>query len=151
MALGLARRLLAGDAELEDVVQDAYFRALTSLDQLKDPNAFRSWLAGIVVRRVQTRLRHRAFLNRIGLRARVESDPDLALAGSCPPDVAAELARVYRGLEGLPVQARLVLLLRRVEGHSLVEITELLESSLSTVKRRLADAERALAVQQREP
>jgi RNA polymerase sigma-70 factor (ECF subfamily) len=133
------------------VVQDAYFRALTNLDQLKDPNAFRSWLAGIVVRRVQTRLRHRALLNRIGLRARVETDPDLALSDGCPPDVAAELARIYGTLDALSTQARMVLVLRRVEGHSLVEIAQLLGSSLSTVKRRLGEAERALELQQREP
>lgn len=150
MALGLARRLLAGDAELEDVVQDAYFRALTNLDKLKDPDAFRSWLAGIVVRRVQTRLRQRAFLQRIGLRSKQDCDPDLALSPSCPPDTATEFTRLYGSLHALSAQARVVLILRRVEGHSLVEIAELTGSSLSTVKRRLGDAERALGAQRRD-
>lgn len=144
LAMGLAYRLLGSDAELEDVVQEAYFQALDKLHRLKEPQAFSSWLAGIVVRRVQQLLRHRRVLSKLGLRHALPVDPDLSLACSTPPEVAAELARLYAVVDQLSTQARLVLLLRRVDGYSLPEIAELLGCSLSTAKRRMLEAERVL-------
>jgi RNA polymerase sigma-70 factor (ECF subfamily) len=148
MAMGLAYRLLGSDADVEDVVQDAHFLAFSRLDRLKEPQAFASWLAGMVVRRVRQLLRHRQVLVRLGLRSPTPADPDLALAPSAPADVVAELARIYAVVDRLSAQARLTLVLRRVEGHSLPEIAALLDCSLSTVKRRLAEAERLLAAYQ---
>jgi RNA polymerase sigma-70 factor (ECF subfamily) len=145
LAFGLAYRLLGNDADVEDVVQEACFIAFTRLERLKEPQAFASWLAGTVVRRVQQLLRHRRVLVRLGLREPVPLDPDLALSPSTPPEVALELRRTYAVVDGLSTQARMALLLRNVDGYSLPEIAGLLACSLSTVKRRLCEAERALA------
>jgi RNA polymerase sigma-70 factor, ECF subfamily len=150
LAMGLAYRLLGSDADLEDVVQEAQFLAFSRLDRLREPQAFASWLAGTVVRRVQQLLRHRRLLVRLGLRSGVPVDPDLAIAANTPPEVAAELARIYAVVDSLSTQARLALLLRRVDGYSLAEIAAMLECSLSTVKRRLGEAERALLAHQQE-
>jgi RNA polymerase sigma-70 factor, ECF subfamily len=150
LAMGLAYRLLGSDADLEDVVQEAQFLAFSRLDRLREPQAFASWLAGTVVRRVRQLLRHRRMLVRLGLRTASPVDADLAIAPDTPPDVAAELASIYAVVDALSTQARLALLLRRVDGYSLQEIAAMLECSLSTVKRRLAEAERALLVHQQE-
>lgn len=151
LALGLAHRLLGNDSDVEDVVQEAHFIVFTRLDRLKDPQAFASWLAGTVVRRVQQLLRHRRVLVRLGLRAPQPVDPDLAISPSTPPEVSAELQRIYAVVDSLSAQARMVLVLRRVDGYSLGEIAGLLACSLSTVKRRLAEAERVLAQANQEP
>jgi RNA polymerase sigma-70 factor (ECF subfamily) len=148
LAMGLAYRLLGSDADLEDVVQEAYFQALSNLQRLKDSQAFASWLAGIVVRRVQQLLRHRRVLSRLGLRQPVPIDPDLSLSSTTPPEVMAELGRIYAVVDQLSTQARLVLLLRRVDGYSLPEIATMLNCSLSTAKRRMLEAERVLLVYQ---
>jgi RNA polymerase sigma-70 factor (ECF subfamily) len=150
LALGLAYRLLGSDADLEDVVQEAQFLAFSRLDRLRDPEAFASWLAGTVVRRVRQLLRHRRMLVRLGLRPASPVDPDLAISPNTPPEVAAELACIYGVVDSLSTQARLALLLRRVDGYSLLEIAAMLECSLSTVKRRLAEAEQALLAHQQE-
>jgi RNA polymerase sigma-70 factor, ECF subfamily len=150
LAMGLAYRLLGSDADLEDVVQEAYFHALSKLDRLEDPQAFASWLAAIVVRRVQQLLRHRRLLGRLGLRHPVPVDPDLSLSPSTPPEVVAELGRIYAVVDRLSTQARLVLLLRRVDGYSLPEIATMLDCSLSTVKRRMLEAERHLGAYHQE-
>lgn len=144
LATGLAYRLLGSDDDLEDVVQEAYFQALRGLHRLKDPQAFASWLAGIVVRRVQQTLRRRRLLARLGLRPAVPIDPDLSLSPGTSAEVVAELQRIYGVLDALSTQARLVLLLRKVDGHSIPEIASLLRCSPSTVKRRLGEAERAV-------
>ncbi|HEX6239655.1 MAG TPA: sigma-70 family RNA polymerase sigma factor, partial [Polyangiales bacterium] len=102
-------------------------------------------LCGIVVRRAQNLLRHRRMLTRLGLRQPVALDPDLALAPSTPPEVAAELARIYAVVDQLSTQARLVLLLSRVDGYSLPEVATMLGCSLSTAKRRMGEAEQVIA------
>ena len=151
LALGLAYRLLGNDADVEDVVQEAQFIVFTRLDRLKEPQAFASWLAGTVVRRVQQLLRHRRVLVRLGLREPRPVDPDLAIAASTPPEVSADLQRIYAVVDTLSTQARMVLLLRKVDGYSLPEIAELMACSLSTVKRRLTEAEKVLADAHKEP
>jgi RNA polymerase sigma-70 factor (ECF subfamily) len=145
LASGLAYRLLGSDVDLEDVVQDAYYVALSSLDKLDDPQAFASWLSGIVVRCVRHVLRKRRLLQRLGLRDPVPIDATLPLASGTPPDVAAELHKLYSHLDALSTEARLVLILHRVEGHSLPAVATQLGRSLSTVKRRFAEAEALLA------
>jgi RNA polymerase sigma-70 factor (ECF subfamily) len=142
--MGLARRLLGRDDDVEDLVQEAYLLAFNSLHRLDDPQAFASWLAGIVVRLVRRVHRRQRLLRRLGLYSTAPTDPDLALSPSTPPEVVAELGRIYSLLHTLSTEVRLVLLLRRVEGYSLPEVAELLQCSLSTVKRRWSDAERAL-------
>ena len=144
MAMGLAYRLLGNDSDVEDVVQEAYFLVFTRLERLHEPQAFAAWLAGTVVRRVHQLLRHRRMLARLGLRAPTHADPDLAISPSTPPEVAAELKRIYAVVDTLSTQARLALLLRRVDGYSLPEIASLLGCSLATVKRRLVQAEGVL-------
>src|SRR5262249_1334558 len=49
---GVAYRLLGHDAELDDVVQEAFSDAARALGSLKDAAGLRKWLASIAVRRV---------------------------------------------------------------------------------------------------
>ncbi len=63
------------------------------------------------------------------------------VASSAPPDIAAELAAVYRLVATLPVKERVVLVLRRVEELSMQEIVEQTGWSLAAVKRALVRAE----------
>jgi RNA polymerase sigma-70 factor, ECF subfamily len=151
LVMGLAYRLLGSDAELEDVAQEAYYQALTSLHKLDDPQAFASWLAGIVVRCVQRLLRWRKLQKRLGLRPAVPLDAELPLVRDTPPDVAAELSEIYAILDALSAQTRVVLVLRRVDGYSIPEIAAMLECSMSTVKRRLGEADTALNIAREDP
>lgn len=146
VAHGLACRLMGRDAEVDDLVQDAFLVAFTTLDRLEDGPAFRSWLCGIVVRRTCKLLRRRRLLARLGLRSK-EPPPSLdkLLGRSTPPDVALELRRIYAALEELPTDLRAAFLLRRVEGSTLEEVAALTGASLATVKRRIARAKELLA------
>ena len=57
MALAVATRCGAWRDDADDVVQEAFLRAFTALDRLRDPDRFGAWLAGIVlnVHRAATR------------------------------------------------------------------------------------------------
>ncbi|MEU4218867.1 sigma-70 family RNA polymerase sigma factor [Actinoplanes sp. NPDC026623] len=52
-------RALDGHADVDDVVQDTMLRVLRNLGDLRDPEAFRSWLVAITVRQVRERYRMR--------------------------------------------------------------------------------------------
>jgi RNA polymerase sigma-70 factor (ECF subfamily) len=144
--LGLAYRLLGRDSEIEDIVQDCFVQALSSLHGLDDPQAFSAWFSAIVVRTVHKVLRRRSIATRLGLRrAEPAIDIDALVAPSAPPDVAAELGAVYRLVEALPPRVRIALVLRRVEGQSLDEVARHMGVALSTAKRLLAKAEEQLS------
>jgi len=144
MALGLAHRLLPQDNEVDDLVQDCFVSALKRLSSLDNPQAFAAWLGSIVVRAVGKRLRRRRLLSRLGLRVPEEIDPEAIAAPSVPGDVAVELRRVYAVVAGLPAQARVALILRRVDGLEVPEIARRMGVGLSTVRRRLKLAEEIL-------
>ena len=144
MALGLAHRLLPRDEDVDDVVQDCFVSALKRLGSLDNPQAFAAWLGSIVVRAVGKRLRRRRLLSRLGLRAPEELDPDAIAAPSAPGEVAVELRRVYAVIGSLPAEARIALVLRRVDGLEVPDIARRMGLSLSTVKRRLKMAEEFL-------
>ena len=144
MIAGLAFRLLGRDADVEDVVQDAFVEALDSLDQLESPQAFSAWMCSIVVTLVARRLRRRRLFERLRLAPKNPLDFNTLLQRSCPPEVASELRAVYRAIEELSPSARMVLLLRRVEGLTIEEAARATKLSIATVKRRLAEAEEHL-------
>src|SRR3954468_22838850 len=140
----LAHRLLPQDDEVDDLVQDCFVSALKRLSALDNPQAFAAWLGSIVVRAVGKRIRRRRLLSRLGLRVPEEIDADAIAAPVVPGDVAVELRRVYAIVTQLPAEARVALVLRRVDGLEVPEIARRMGLSLSTVKRRLKLAEEIL-------
>jgi RNA polymerase sigma-70 factor (ECF subfamily) len=149
MALGLAFRLLGRDDEIEDLVQDCFVQALSSLDRIDDPQAFAAWFTAVVVRTTHKLLRRRSLAARLGLRRGREEpvDVDALIAPTAPPDVQMELRAVYRIINDLPAPQRIALVLRRIEGASQEEVAQYLDVSVSTAKRLLAAAERKLEVE----
>lgn len=49
MAKHLAKRAIGNEDLAEELVQDAMLQAYLSLEKLRDPRCFRSWLYGIVL------------------------------------------------------------------------------------------------------
>ena len=146
LANGLAFRLLGRDQEVDDIVQDAYVIVLDRLDRLEDPQAFASFLASVVVRRVGKVLRRRRLARRLGLVPKaLPIDTSGFIATTAPPDAMAELRSIYAIVDELPTDERLALILRRVEGLPLEEVARLCNCSLATVKRKIAAAEAKLA------
>jgi RNA polymerase sigma-70 factor (ECF subfamily) len=141
---GLAYRLLGRDEEVDDLVQEAFLAALRSLDRLENPQAFAAWLCSILVRTAHKTLRRRAMLTRLGLRRSTPIDPDVVVSRNAPPDVRSELEAIYGVLDRMRPEVRVALVLNRVEGLSVPEIAERMALSVSTVKRRLAAAEKRL-------
>jgi RNA polymerase sigma-70 factor, ECF subfamily len=146
MVNGLAFRLLGRDQDVDDLVQDSFVAALRSLDRLAEPQAFASWLGSIVVRSAHKLIRRRKLLTRLGLRKPAPVELDQVMSSAAPPSVAAELTRLYSCLDKLETEARIALVLHRVDGLSIPEVAAQMQLSVSTVKRRLKVAERHLAL-----
>ena len=140
---GFAARLLGGrHADAEDVVQDAFIRALPALRASDRPMVLRPWLYMIV--------RNRAFDLR---RAQRPTDPSERLALVPAPDRAdpavdaaarAELALVVAELGRLPERQRLALVRRELGGVTHRELAEELGTTVAATKSLLVRARHAL-------
>jgi RNA polymerase sigma-70 factor, ECF subfamily len=135
----LVLRLVGRPADVDDVVQDVFIQAHRDLARLRDPASLRPWLRRITVRRARRWLRKR-WVRRRDRETDVDAHTDLVDAGASPEE-RAEIARIYRMLDRMPRDERLVWVLRFVEGETLDSIAELLGASVSTVQRRLRAAE----------
>lgn len=140
-----AARLLGDRDGAEDVVQETFASALGELRQLRDAGAFRGWLLQIAVRKVHRRFRRRRLLRLLGMSS---GEPEGGLAelasDDASPEQRAELVLLDRVLSRLPPGERIAWTLRVVEGMPLEEIARACQCSLSTVKRRIAAADRAV-------
>lgn len=150
-AAGTAYRLLGSDTDLEDVVQDSFVAAFSTLDRLQDGAAFGGWLGRIVVRTAIDAIRRRRMLTRLGLYRRQSVHVETLVSTHAPADVVAELSSVYRHIETFPTAERVVLVLRRVEQLTIAEVAERTGWSPATVKRKLARAVARMEAAETEP
>ena len=135
----VALRLLGNDSEVDDLVQDVFLEAHRGLSSVREAAALGGWLSRICVRRATRRLRRRRLLALLSLDSVVERE--LPCDATASPEQRAEVARLYRRLERLPAEERVVWVLRHVEGEALDDLVHLCGCSKSTVQRRLRSAE----------
>jgi RNA polymerase sigma-70 factor, ECF subfamily len=134
----LARRLLGHREDADDVVQETFVTAMTSLGSLTDPSGLRHWLMRIAVFRSRRRYRRRRMLRAVGL-SRELADTTLArlAAQNTPPDVLHDLRRIDALLARVSTDERIAWMLRKVEGLTLEEVAKMSGCSLATAKRRI--------------
>jgi RNA polymerase sigma-70 factor (ECF subfamily) len=140
----IARGILRDDAEAEDVVQDTYMRALTSLDGFRGESSFSTWLTRIAMNEALGRLRKR--------RPTVTWDEhgDEAPRSDVPPRAASLVANpeqtmadrqlhalLEESIDRLPDAFRVVFIARLVEGLSIEETADLFGLRPETVKTRV--------------
>jgi RNA polymerase sigma factor (sigma-70 family) len=144
-AFNYARWLTKNEADAEDVVQDAYVRALRFFSSLRGEDA-RAWLFTIVRNTWYGR-----FPRRAGSPVMTVADEDADDQADAGLDPEARLIQqqtveqVRRALETLPTDFREVLVLRELEGLSYKEIAAIVGIPLGTVMSRLARARERLA------
>jgi RNA polymerase sigma-70 factor (ECF subfamily) len=146
-----AYRILAHQAEAEDVLQESFLEVFTKIADWRGDSTFGAWLKRIVVNRSISLLRKR----RVEL---IESDEVENIADDTTEfdfDRISDklISWIKKGIENLPEGYRLVLSLYLLEGYDHVEISEILNISESTSKTqylRAKDKLRNLLVQQKE-
>jgi RNA polymerase sigma-70 factor, ECF subfamily len=129
----IARRVLASrGADAEDVLQDAWVRAVAAMPRFRWESSLRTWLCGITLNCCRERLR-RPLMDALDDDARTVPVP------------AAEMSiDVERALASLPPGYRTVLVLHDIEGYTHDEIASLIGVEPGTSKSPLSRARRAL-------
>lgn len=149
--LGMIRRLAPDWKDTSDLVQEVMIRIWRSIDQLRNPSAFKTWLNQIVTNLFYDELRKRPRNFQI-----VSIDEPITtadgsdtctreIADACPLVESKLLMKELAGalsdaMAEIPEQFRTAAVLRDVEGLSYEEIAQLTGTRLGTVKSRIARA-----------
>jgi RNA polymerase sigma-70 factor (ECF subfamily) len=149
----IARAVMRDDNEAEDVVQEVYLRAFSSLAGFRAEASIFTWLTRIVLNEASGRLRRTR--RHVGLE-QVEAVQNSGVAIITFPNSAPALgpeenaARLEvrrlleRAIDELPADFRLVFVMRDVEECSVAETAAALGIREETVKTRLHRARRLL-------
>ncbi len=144
----LARWLTRNDDDAEDVVQEAYVRALQSFDRYRGGDA-RAWVLTIVRNTCYTWLRQHRGLETVAAPADADDGwIQLAADAELEPETRsirrADGRLLRQALEELPVEFREAFVLRELEGLSYKEIADVADVPIGTVMSRLARARKQL-------
>ena len=124
--------LILGDAhEAEDAVQDALATAWQRFDDLRDHDRFAAWLDRIVVNGCRDRLRRRRTIRFVPLA------DDIDPPARDPFRAFLERDAVLGHVDQLPIEERVVVVLRFWADLPLEGIADRLDVPLGTVKSRL--------------
>jgi RNA polymerase sigma-70 factor, ECF subfamily len=151
----IARGILRNDAEVEDVVQEAYVNAFIHLDSFRGDSSLSTWLARITMNEALGRLRsqrptvdivkfeaHRTAAEIIQFPLTSKSDdPERTMAQR------QILQLVEQATDNLPEVYRIVFITRVIEGMSVEDTAEILDIRPETVKTRLHRARRLVREQ----
>jgi RNA polymerase sigma-70 factor (ECF subfamily) len=137
----LAARLMADPDDADDLVQDAFLRALDRIATFDAGRAFGPWFTRLLINTGIDQRRKQA------VRRTESQDPEM-LAGKSSPHRDAERAELRQSLddalEKLPNRQRLIVSLFEIEGHSTEEVANMLSVSQVTVRWHLHQARRTL-------
>jgi len=112
-----------------DIVQEAIFKALVSLETLKNPDYFRSWFYKILINTALDFLRKQKKIISV-------DDEFLHSFDNGRVDTYSDID-LHRSLENLPGNYRSIIILRFFEDLKIEEIAEILDENVNTIKTRL--------------
>ena len=150
LVYNLACRILGDREEALDVSQEVFLTIYMKLDSFRRESSLKTWIYSIAVHRATNRFRWWNRLRRRGtvsleehLSQKPDQDYSLSLKSSVQsPEEALlikeERERITLWLRDLPLQQRIAVVLRDIEGLTYEEIAESMKVSLGTVKSRIA-------------
>jgi RNA polymerase sigma-70 factor (ECF subfamily) len=151
-AVAVSYRLLGNSQDAQEVTQDAFLKAFTSLDTLQKPGAFGGWLMRIVSNLSLNFRRARKVRQQLPLDdvlgpaiAKGQSDPAASGGGgsewmskSGDPVHSLESremgAKLQAALQQLPEKQRLAIVMFAIEGMPQKQVAEALDCSVEAVK-----------------
>jgi RNA polymerase sigma-70 factor, ECF subfamily len=137
----IARRLMQDPDDADDLVQDAFLRALDRIATFDAARAFGPWFTRVLVNLGLDQRRKQK------VRRTEPRDPE-SFAGGPSPDREVERAELKdslgKALAALPDRQRLIVTLFEIDGHSTEEVAAMLEVSQVTIRWHLHQARRTL-------
>jgi RNA polymerase sigma-70 factor, ECF subfamily len=133
MVLTMAERSLGSRSDAEDLAQDVFLNVFRKAKTLRDPERLRSFVYSCAIFGLKSELRRRKLRAWLSFLA-----PEALVDLNCrSTDVESRdlLRRFYALLDRLSERDRLVFSLRELEAMTVEEIAEVMDLSVSTVKR----------------
>lgn len=121
-----------------DIVQDSIYKAIKSIDRLKNPEGVKSWLFRIVVNTSIDYLRKQK-------KVQIVDEQTLEYYSPGTVDIYPDIDLI-RTLDDLPYNYRSVIILRYFEDLKIEEVAEVLHENVNTIKTRLYQALRLLRI-----
>lgn len=125
----VAKTLLYNDADCADAIQETIVKAFSKIDTLRQEAFAKTWLTRILINECYAIMRREKKM--------------VSLEEYMPEDVGAEhldYSDLYEAISQLPKEAALTVTLYYMEGYSIKEIANMMESTESAVKNRLLRA-----------
>jgi len=150
MVFNLAFQVLGNWEEALDLSQEVFFTIARKMHSFRGESSLKTWIYSIALHRATNRLRWRNRLRRRGsvsleeyLARKPDEDYCISLkSGIRSPEEALiikeERRRLNQLLQRVPLQKRIAVILRDIEGLTYEEIAESMKVSLGTVKSRIA-------------
>jgi RNA polymerase sigma-70 factor, ECF subfamily len=150
MVFNLTFRILGDREEALDVSQEVFLAVFRKLQRFRGESSLKTWIYRIAINRASNRCRWWSRLRRRGtvsLDEHLSKDDSrtisesLASTGHSPEEallLQEKRDEIEHSLQRLPVQQRVAVIMRDVQGLSYEEIADLLQVSLGTVKSRIA-------------
>lgn len=118
-----------------DIVQESLYKALKSLDTLKEASYMQTWFYRILVNTSLDELRKNK-------RTVLQDPTDLSSyqdenTAKAPVTEQAELMDLYQALDELDPQAKTIIVLRYFEDKKLSDIAEILDENINSIKSKL--------------
>ncbi|MFL5533413.1 MAG: RNA polymerase sigma factor, partial [Gemmatimonadales bacterium] len=137
----IAKRLMQNPDDADDLVQDAFLRALERIGTFDPSRAFEPWFTRLLINLGRDQQRKQTV-------RRTESHDPEAIPGGTRPDWEAERSELRsslsQALESLPDRQRLIVTLFEIDGRSTEEIAGMLNVSQVTIRWHLHQARRTL-------
>ena len=147
MAFTVAFRIVNNTADAEEIVQDAFVKAYTSLHTFRQDAKFSTWLYKIVVNTALSKTRRKKFLTEVNDTTAIE---EIAIEGI--ENAYANLARteqkrfINEALNEMTMEDSLLLTLFYLQELSMDEITEITGIPKENVKVKLHRARKKMYV-----
>jgi RNA polymerase sigma-70 factor (ECF subfamily) len=138
MVLTMAERSLGSRSDAEDLAQDVFLSIFRKANTLREPDKLRSFVYSFAIFGLKSELRRRKLRGWLSFLA-PEAMVDLTHR-SVDVESRDLLRRFYALLDRLSPRDRLVFSLKELESMTIDEIAEVMDISVSTVKRSLAHA-----------
>lgn len=145
-------RMLTNHEDAKDISQEVFLKAYRHLGKFDGKASFSTWLYRIAVNTSIDELRKRKGHETISLDKETDSDEGMIKKDYADNSAGVEeqvmakesMANIKQAMENLSSEHRIIINLRDFQGLSYTEISEITQTSLGTVKSRLARARKAL-------
>lgn len=130
--------------DLSDIMQNVLIKLSKKIHQLRDPKNFKIWLNQIILNSYYDYIRERNRKNRFRF-AKLEDDLGFEISDNKQNPQNSVLYNeldliIKNSIENLPLHYKIPITLREIQGLSYDEISNLTNTSIGTVKSRIARA-----------